>query len=301
MGIKKFSKINAKLNVEKTSNFSIYNPVVECLVVGGGGGGGSWYAGGGGAGGLVYSQNLNFETTQVYTITVGLGGAGRPGTTATASATDSYGSKGENSSVVGQGINIIAYGGGGAPGYNAGYRSDIMDGGSGAGTRPNNYAGTTPGAGVNGQGNSGAIGDPSGTDKGGGGGGAGSAGTSGASGGHGGLGLQYSITGSAKYYAGGGGGGSGLAQNVQTNGGSGVGGNGRSYGDGAEGVINTGSGGGGSTALSPSEVGKGGNGGSGIVILSTEKTAVSYTGSPVISKNGILNVYSFLNSGTITF
>ena len=299
MGIKKFSKTNSKLNVEKNSNLSIYNPLVECLVVGGGGGGGSWYSAGGGAGGLVYNQSLNFEQGQVYTITVGLGGAGRPATLAGASVTDAYGSKGENSSVVGQGINIIAYGGGGGPGYNAGYRSDIMDGGSGAGGRPNNYSGPTPGAGVSGQGNAGAIGSSSG-DVGGGGGGAGSAGTSGASGGHGGLGLQYSITGSARYYAGGGGGGAGSAAYVQNNGGSGVGGNGRSNADGKDGVINTGSGGGGGTYADPSN-GKGGNGGSGIVVLSTEKTAVSHTGSPVVSKNGIFNVYVFLNSGTITF
>lgn len=297
-----FSKTNSKLNVEKTSNFSIYNPVVECLVVGGGGGGGSWYAGGGGAGGLVYSQNLNFERTQVYTITVGLGGAGRPSTVAGPNATDAYGSKGENSSVVGQGINIIAYGGGGGPGYNSAYRADIMEGGSGAGGRPNNYAGTVAAVGVGGQGNSGGVGDPSGsTDKGGGGGGAGGVGTNGASGGHGGLGLQYSITGIANYYAGGGGGGAGNVVNVQNNGGSGVGGNGRSNADGKDGVINTGSGGGGSTSLSTDNGGKGGNGGSGIVVLSTEKTAVSYTGSPVISKNNTFNVYSFLNSGTITF
>lgn len=50
---------------------------VECLLVGGGGGGGSRHGGGGGAGGVV-SSNAFFLAADVYTVTVGAGGAGYP-------------------------------------------------------------------------------------------------------------------------------------------------------------------------------------------------------------------------------
>ena len=238
---------------------------VEALIVAGGGGGGSWYAGGGGAGGLIYAAS-SIVTAGGYTVVVGAGGAGRPATIAGVNATDAYGSKGSNSSF----NSLIAYGGGGGPGYNSQGRADIEDGGSGAGGRPNSYDSSySYGRGTAGQGNNGAPGDGNGSNdfRGGGGGGAGGAGSPGTSTGAGGVGLQYSISGTATYYAGGGGGGAGNTAGNTTAGGTGGGGTGRSTVSGSNAVANTGGGGGGSTALDPPGGGVGGNGGSGIVII----------------------------------
>ncbi|MFA6329305.1 MAG: tail fiber domain-containing protein [Candidatus Micrarchaeia archaeon] len=238
---------------------------VECLIVAGGGGGASWYGGGGGAGGLIYNSSSFVTAGTSYPVVVGAGGAGRPATVAEFNANDAFGSKGSNSSFNSQ----TAIGGGGAPGYNAGGRSDIEDGGSGAGGRPNNYDNLySYGKGVAGQGNNGAIGDAAtGGTRSGGGGGAGGAGVSGATTGAGGIGLSYSISGTPTYYAGGGGGGAGETAGLTTPGGIGGGGTGRSTVSGSNADANTGGGGGGSTALAPAGGGVGGNGGSGIVII----------------------------------
>ena len=248
---------------------------VSVLVVGGGGGGGSWYAGGGGAGGLVYygsespRAGTSYSVTpgNSYTVTVGAGGSGRPATVAGANAVDSFGSKGSNSSF----DSIVAFGGGGGPGYNASGRADIEDGGSGAGGRPCTYDNLyTYGKGTTGQGNNGAIGDGSScsnNSRGGGGGGAGGAGVSGVTTGAGGDGLSYSISGVATYYAGGGGAGAGTIAGATTSGGLGGGGIGRSTISGSNATVNTGGGGGGSTTLDPAGGGVGGNGGSGIVVV----------------------------------
>ena len=238
---------------------------VEVLVVAGGGGGGSWYGGGGGAGGLIYAP-ASFVASGSYPVVVGSGGAGRPATIAGSNATDSFGSKGGNSSF----NSLIALGGGGGPGYNAQGRADIEDGGSGAGGRPNNYdASYTYGRGSSGQGNNGAPGDGDGSNdfRGGGGGGAGGAGAPGTSTGAGGIGLSYSISGAAAYYAGGGGGGAGNTAGHTSPGGLGGGGIGRATVSGSNADPNTGGGGGGSTALDASSGGVGGDGGSGIVII----------------------------------
>jgi hypothetical protein len=277
----------------------------EYLVVAGGGGGASWYGGGGGAGGLL-SGTSSISVGSTRLITVGTGGAGRPSTVAGANATDAFGSKGANS-VFG---NLTALGGGGAPGYNAAGLSEIMDGGSGAGGRPNNYSSAYAfGVSLSSQGNSGGIGNPTSSgqyaDFGGGGGGAGGAGQNGASGGQGGLGAQSSITGTALFYAGGGGGGAGT-QGETAAGGSGVGGTGTSNVSGGNAVANTGSGGGGSTNLDPSGGGVGGNGSSGVVIIAYPNTFPALTIPGTLTYNepsrSGYRVYRFTaGTGTVTF
>jgi hypothetical protein len=279
---------------------------VQYLVVAGGGGGGSWFGGGGGAGGLLSgTESIISGSTQL--ITIGLGGAGRPATIAGSNATDSFGSKGQNS-VYGS---LTALGGGGAPGYNSGGLASIMDGGSGAGGRPNNYSSAYSfGVSLSSQGNSGGVGNPTESgqysDFGGGGGGAGGAGANGEVGGAGGIGVQSSITGTSLFYAGGGGGGAGT-QGATAAGGSGVGGTGTSNVSGGNAVANTGSGGGGSTNLDPAGGGIGGNGSAGVVIIAYPNTYPAITTIPGTltydqpTRAGY-RVYRFTaGTGTITF
>ena len=95
------------------------------LIVAGGGGGGADLAGGGGGGGYVEFETLT-ATSDVFTVTVGDGGAGSPN-----NATSS--SNGGSSSISGTGINLIARGGaGGATWYNGG-RPAGTNGGAGGG------------------------------------------------------------------------------------------------------------------------------------------------------------------------
>lgn len=219
---------------------------VEALVVAGGGGGGSYVGGGGGAGGVIYNASKSISVT-AYSITVGSGGAG-------AASTTSQGANGNNSVF----DNLTAIGGG---------RSNIQtngpnSGGSGGGGGALVYNGE---AGTTGQGNAGGN---SGTNIGGGGGGganeSGANGTPTYRGGKGGDGSAYSISGISTYYAGGGGGSS--QTSPQISGGLGGGGNGNgttsSTIPGENGISNTGGGGGGAW------LSVGGNGGSGIVIIS---------------------------------
>jgi hypothetical protein len=127
-------------------------------------------------------------------------------------------------------------------------------------------------------------------------------------GGAGGAGRQYSITGTALFYAGGGGGcGNG---NLATGaaGGSGVGGDGKGNTDNSNtqvatnGATNTGSGGGGTR-----DTGSGGSGGSGVVVLAYPDTFPAITTIPGTltynqpTRSGY-RVYRFTaGSGTITF
>ena len=48
-------------------------------------------------------------------------------------------------------------------------------------------------------------------------------------------------------------------------------------------------------------IGTGGTGGSGVVILSTNRAASSTTGSPVVTTSGANTIYQFNNTGSITF
>jgi hypothetical protein len=286
--------------------------VAEVLVVAGGGGGGAQVGGGGGAGGLIYASQYGFPIGSQRTLTVGTGGAG------SSNADRKPGNYGNNS-VLGS---LIAIGGGGGgahdsilrpSGGNDGISGEAgRSGGSGGGGGGGNNGSNGPAGsanlgtyvGASSYGNSGGLGRI-GNWAGGGGGGAGSAGASSPSdstGGTGGSGLQFSITGTAQYYAAGGG---GCYNNSggSTGRASGIGGSGN--GDNNDGnrdaIANTGSGGGGCR-----DVGASGNGSSGVIIISYPDTKPALNiGSGLTydtpTRSGY-RVYRFTaGSGTITF
>lgn len=217
------------------------------LVVAGGGGGGKDLGGAGGAGGLIYEVNYTLSSGN-YDVVVGTGGTG-------STSTSNNGNNGQNSSF---GTDLNALGGGGGASRSGGATST---GGSGGGGSYNNANG---GSGLSGQGFDG--GDSATPSLGcGGGGGASEVGSSasGNSGGEGGDGLQYSINGTAVYYAGGGGGATGGGSTPIISGGLGGGGLGGADSvpptDGTDGLGGGGGGGGGGA--------DGGDGGDGVVIV----------------------------------
>ena len=246
------------------------------LVVGGGGGAANSGAGGGGAGGfLTGTSTLN--PTLSYTVTVGAGGVGVSGGTATNGASSTFNS-----------VTASGGGNGGGGGNNGGAGASSGGGGNSGGTSPS----TSP----SGQGNVGGSGGGSSEFGGGGGGGAGGTGATGASGGavpnpSGGAGTASSITGSSVTYAGGGGGGHQNQSGVVPSGGAGGGGNGATSALSATpGTANFGGGGGGGGST-------GGNGGSGVVII-------SYVGSQqfsggVVTSVGGNTIHTFTTSGTL--
>ena len=275
---------------------------VDYLVVAGGGGGSSGYGGspqgGGGAGGLRTSYGLisgggaTAETSlsltggTVYALEVGAGGAGAP-----AQVDGNIGGSGGVSSFDA----ISTVGGGGSRSYLSSTPSG--DGGSGGGQAYSQNGG--PGAGTINQGYAG--GSVTVLGPGAGGGGAGSAGSFTAAGyvyGIGGDGVNVDITGSTVGYAGGGG-----RQVGTPRGGGGISfaaGNG----PGGDGLPNTGGGGGGGRGNAG---GEGGDGGSGVVVLrySTADVA-SYTATgltPTETTDGTDTILSFttVGTGTITF
>jgi prepilin-type N-terminal cleavage/methylation domain-containing protein len=252
---------------------------VDYLVVGGGGAGGSDMGGGGGGGG-VRSGSASL-TVGAYTVTVGAGGT-RP--TGTHASTSAKGGDGQNSSIIGTDINVVARGGGAGGGTyldtTTAWGNRGGNGGGSSGYRPRAIGG----AGTQGYAGGRTIGNyyPSG------GGGAGGAGNSNP--GNGGSGRGNDILG-VNYFWGGGGGGAGYTSTVGTGGlggGGGGSGCGAGYGGGsafaepgrgtsggcnaqvntpgAPGGMNTGGGGGGGAHLS----GLGGEGADGIVIVSYE-------------------------------
>ena len=283
-----------------TANYVISLPgySTRYLVVGGGGGT-TPAAGGGGAGGFLDGTiTLNSGTT--YTITVGDGGLiGTIGNVAP---------NGQNSSIIGGSVSIIAIGGGGSS-----IGANGNDGGSGGGGGENYCVGQVlaGGAGTLGQGFSGGITPGLYDSPAGGGGGAGAAGVNGSfitGGGIGGIGLSSNIItivqagsasvgqqyGCAVYYAGGGGASAyGIGGGGGGQGGGGYGGYGS--GGGSPGTPNTGGGAG-------SANGAGYNGGSGVVILSVPNASYSgtYTGTPVISVDGSNTAIIFKQSGSYT-
>lgn len=217
---------------------------IEVLVVAGGGGGGAvngYTLGGGGAGGLIYNSKFAVVPGTSYTVTVGQGGAIN-----TNGSNSVFGSL----TAIGGGAGSIGTAGGSNGGSGGG-------GGNGAGAG---------GSGTAGQGFAGGRGEGS-DPRGGGGGGAGGPGSNSPGnnwGGGGGPGLNFSITGTPTWYAGGGGGGSG--SNVGSKGGmGGIGGGGKGEsadsGDATSGTASTGGGGGGAFQLG------GGSGGSGVVVI----------------------------------
>jgi hypothetical protein len=254
------------------------------LVIAGGGSGGATatnaQGGGGGAGGYLESTTT-LTRGQVYTITVGAGGAKATG----------YGADGGTSSLIGTGVSISATGGGSGAG--SAQNQAGRPGGSGGGGDNDSGAG---GAGTSGQGNNGGNGF---SNSGGGGGGKGAAGTTSGSnnvGGVGGAGQASSITGSSVTRAGGGGGGAGSPGA----GGAGGGGAGTTLnGTATSGTENTGGGGGGGFGTSSNA----GSGGSGVVILSipTASYSSTYTGASVtVTTSGSNTILQFNQSGTYT-
>jgi len=262
--------------------------VFKGLIVGGGGGGGAHMGGGGGGGGLIEFDSLT-ATSEVFTITVGDGGAG--------AASGTYGpagTSGGNSTITGSGINLGSRGGaGGASVYTGGFSAQL-NGGSGGGAAGYNGSSSinsngiqtsqvqTPALSTIGGNQFGFNGSPGGTTwYPGGGGGAGSDGSNAPA--HGGTGRSNSILGTNYFWAGGGGG-SGWTS-IGGNGGLGGGGGGGS------GSISAGTGGTGGTGLNSGSNGvyiggaggtntgggggagtnsgfEGAKGGSGIVVLS---------------------------------
>jgi prepilin-type N-terminal cleavage/methylation domain-containing protein len=222
---------------------------VEVLVVAGGGGGGS-FGGGGGAGGLNYNSAYS-TTLQNYPVTVGAGGTGGTG--------DAIPGNNGGDSIFGT---ITVDGGGGGNSRDAvGNHLPGIDGGSGGGGSPGQSSSGPGGSGIAGQGYAGGTGGHEWGGGAGGGAGAVGANASGNNGGNGGVGLEYSISGSLVFYAGGGGG----CAHVNTPGvgGNGGGGDGKITGqNGEDGEANTGGGGGGSGYGNI-----GGTGGSGVVIV----------------------------------
>jgi hypothetical protein len=265
-----------------------YISKIRVLVIGGGGGGGGDYGGGGGAGGFIDSTIAISLSTQNFSLYVANGGAGHAGNSNATPAAN-----GETSTAFG--FSAIGGGGGGSPEANKPGYAGGSGGGAGSGTD-----GTTGANGTTGQGYGGGTSRiyAGQTVQSGGGGGAGQLGGNGAYsssnaiGGSGGNGLQSDITGVSLYYSGGGGGGThtgtGTCLTPAASGGNvgngapgGLGGGGAagqcllnslSAGTGnagADGSANTGGGGGGGSVQSGRTTNAhGGNGGSGIVIIS---------------------------------
>ena len=95
------------------------------LIVAGGGGGGAAMGGGGGGGGYIEFDSLT-ATSDVFSITVGDGGAGSTG--------GSAGISGANTTLTGSGINLLARGGaGGSSDYISNSYPARTNGGSGGG------------------------------------------------------------------------------------------------------------------------------------------------------------------------
>jgi hypothetical protein len=219
------------------------------------------------------------------TITIGSGGVG--GTSSSNGSNSSFG-------------NIVTIGGG----YGNGWPLPGGAGGSSGGT-----PGTSTGAPVAGQGNTGGYSDAY-TGAGGGGAGSAAAVVSNYKIGNGGAGLISTITGSPVQYAGGGGG-SGSYYWYGIGLGAGGGGNGglrASVPNGGtfsatSGMPNTGGGGGGG-GTNGIDLMPGGSGGSGIVVLrypSILAPATATTGSPNTYISLGYRIYIFNASGTITF
>lgn len=273
------TRFNTTSNTVEVYNGSMWQAMfyapytAEALIVAGGGGTGR---AGAGAGGLLYygletpktpnGSAISLTSGTSYSIVVGAGGA----------------SGGQNNGANSTAFGYTAIGGGGGGTGGGGILGS--SGGSGGGQGGTAGGGTYPGAGsgTTGQGNPGGNRVNSNNDMDGGGGGAGASGQDGQSSvaGNGGIGLQYSINGTATYYAGGGAGGA----IYQGNGGLG-GGGGLSTGN--NGAANTG---GGASKL--------GAGGSGVVVI-RYFGAQRGTGGTVTSSGGY-TIHTFTSSGTFT-
>jgi len=257
-----------------------YQATAEILIVAGGGGGayhsGSGANGGGGAGGLLYNAAYALAGGS-YNVSVGAGGLG-----ATSSDSSNFRGRTGSNSYFGS---ITAYGGGGGGAGGSGEAFyNGLPGGSGGGATAQNapYVGgsatQTSQSGFTGYGNNGGNGfsDGGNNHQGGGGGGAGGVGGSGTStaAGLGGVGRQYSVTGTATWYAAGGGGstyngntiGGGGMVRVNDIGGAGTIGSTESQvnNPNIDAVSNTGSGGGSARFTT---INRAGNGSNGVIVI----------------------------------
>lgn len=272
------------------------------LIVAGGGGGGRDFGTGGGAGGVLSYTNLTINPG-TYTITVGAGGPGALNTMGSAV----YG--GDSSAF---GYTASAGGPGGI------YRNAPSNNGGSGGGGASKLTGGTPnpnpgGSGTSGQGNDGGAGFwfvPRRSYErycGGGGGGVSGTGTDGSNvptntgtGGNGGLGADTTLTGSTINYAAGGAG-SGT-DSVGAPGGSSAGiANRTNSVNGGDAAANSGSGGGGAGFGGSSM--RGGNGGSGMVII---KYPISFPAPTAISgavdhSTATHRIYRFTGTGSITW
>lgn len=249
-----------------SGTFRIISPskvLVDILCVGGGGGAGG-YIGGGGGGGVVATLSTSLDTGS-YAISVGAGGTGQIGTAtpvATAGSPSSMGS-------------VLTAGGGGASASVGGVAGSSGAFTGGAWYNPNSNSGGGAGAGQNG------------------------ADATASKGGNGGNGVSSSISGTATYYGGGGGG--GFYTGSQGLGGLGGGANGSPtynpsiHYDGTNGL------GGGGGGASSGGVAIGGNGGSGIVIISyltiTPDVVLTNQGG-LLAQNGFVDIATSLWSTT---
>ena len=292
---------NKNINGQTPYTLTFNNDAYDCeiLIVGGGGAGGTSMGGGGGAGSIIYASGFNVSAG-TYTFNVGRGGVG---VTATQSGVGIVGGSGVSSTAFG----ATAIGGGGGGYYNGNGGIVGGSGGGCGGGVVQAAGGAGGSGGLAGSSTIGGTIIPSATFKeylcnnggfpfyyqmagnswssiAGGGGGASAVGggtpnntTKTSANGNGGDGKSYNITGTSITYGGGGGGGShrGALTTISNpssgSGGSGGGGNGAddnvSSKSGTNGTDGTGGGGGGSS-INYSPIGiKGGNGGSGVVIL----------------------------------
>jgi hypothetical protein len=284
-----------------------FTGTVEVLVVAGGGGAGSDMGGGGGGGGVISNTSVAVTSGTPVTVTVGAAGAGAPAGTGGHATTK--GTNGGNSVF---GSNTAVGGGAGGTSYYTFGNSFGNSGGSGGGGSGYNN-GVTPalstgtgygasGTGTAGQGNRGGWGNSSYYS--GGGGGAGGAGTDANNTPNGGPGIANGILNRNLFWGGGGG---GAAYSVSPGGNGGIGGGGggavgtttggTGYNNGSpggggspnsqtntpggDGGLNTGGGGGGGSHYNFTN--KGGDGGSGIVIVRYNSSLGESTGGAPIS------------------
>ncbi|MBM3366483.1 MAG: hypothetical protein FJY48_12415, partial [Betaproteobacteria bacterium] len=292
---------------------------VDYLIVGGGGGGGA-HVGGGGGGGGVLSNTIDPLNDTSVAVVVGAGGRGTLSVPTSPYYTN--GTNGGSSSISSSSLSAITALGGGV---GSTWQNQAAGGGSGVVSSGGGGSWSAAGVGTSGQGYAGGAGNtayPLVTGGGGGAGGAGNAGTQtngsnvNALGGTGGIGLASSITGTASYYGGGGGGGvHGMSYPDFTGamgglGGLGGGGNGTPLTTttstytmtATSGTANTGGGGGGAGGWLSQITSRGGDGGSGVVIMrylggSAGSGGTTTTGSGTATG---YTLHTFTNTGSST-
>jgi hypothetical protein len=286
-----YSGVNEGTAPSLTDNPPTYS--IDYLVVAGGGAGGGAAenggtpAAGGGAGGMKTGTD-NLIIGNVYTITVGDGGAGQTG------STNVVGNNGSSSSISGTGLTTISTSGGGGGG---GGPNNGSSGGSGGGAPSGSNAGT----GVSGEGNNGGEDNSPAAGGGGGKGAVGQTAPSSTQSGAGGTGAASSITGSSVTYAGGGGGGGEDSISTGAGGSGGGGAGGGENNPGTSGTVNTGGGGGGGGPCNGSSY-TSTSGGKGVVILRmlTADYSGTTTGSPTVTTDGSYKVLKYTGTGSYT-